>query len=83
MIKILNRIFVGRGEVSFTPQFKCENKIQKNKKKDKLKTLIKKEEIEDKISEEELKLTLALAEKISILQKVKRKKKKRMKNTTL
>ena len=54
---------VGRGEVSFTPQVKPVNKIQKNKKKDKLKPLIKKEEVEDKISEEELKLTLALAEK--------------------
>jgi len=54
---------VGRGEVSFTPQVKSVNKIQKNKKKDKLKPLIKKEEVEDKISEEELKLTLALAEK--------------------
>tara|TARA_B100001989_G_C24412291_1_gene399668 strand:- start:116 stop:619 length:504 start_codon:yes stop_codon:yes gene_type:complete len=56
---------VGRGEVSFTPQFKSGNQIQKNKnkKKNNLKPLIKKEEVEDKISEEELKLTLALAEK--------------------
>ena len=52
---------VCRGEVTFEPQ-RMKKKQEKNKK-EKLKPFVKNEDEVDKISEEELKLTLALAEK--------------------
>ncbi len=61
---------VGTGEVSFTPQFKCGNNTQKqrkkDRKKDKLKVINKKDEEEDDWNslqnQEDIALTLAMAQ---------------------
>lgn len=60
---------VGTGEVSFTPQFKCGNKTQKQRKKEKkekLKVINKKHEEEDDWNslqnQEDVALTLAMAQ---------------------
>jgi len=60
---------VGTGEVSFTPQLKCENTTQKQRKKDrkeKFKVINKKDEEEDDWNslqnQEDIALTLAMAQ---------------------
>ena len=62
---------VGTGEVSFTPQFKCEKTTQKQRKKnkelEKLKVVNKKDEEDDDWNslqnQEDIALTLAMAQK--------------------